>query len=52
MGLLTAYALESRVGWTPARKEQMNERPTRVVPEKGTDQLCVYYTMYTKHPKL
>ena len=26
MGLLTAYALESRVGWTPARKERTNKR--------------------------
>ena len=26
MGLLTAYALESRVGWAPARKERTNER--------------------------
>ena len=25
-GLLTAYALESRVGWTPTRKERTNER--------------------------
>ena len=23
---LTAYALESRVGWAPARKERTNER--------------------------
>ena len=26
LGLLTAYALESRVGWAPARREQTNER--------------------------
>jgi len=26
--LLTAYALESRVGWAPARRERTNERTT------------------------
>jgi len=26
LGLLTAYALESRVGWAPARKERTNKR--------------------------
>jgi len=26
LGLLTAYALESRVGWAPARKERTNEQ--------------------------
>jgi len=36
LGLLTAYALESRVGWTPARKEQTNERTNeRVILLKG-----------------
>jgi len=27
LGLLTAYALESKVGWAPARREQTNKRP-------------------------
>ena len=26
LGLLAAYALESRVGWAPARRERTNER--------------------------